>query len=287
MNIRATLVLLALLPLMDSAQIPNAGFENWLDQGGYLDPVGWLTYNDVVTPGGWPAITVEQGSPGAVGAYHAVITTVSVPLGPTIQGWISAGTSGSNAGFPYTARPAMLTGQWQYGIQPNDTSQIQLALSKWNSSTQSSDGIAWGAMEVTGNLSTWQSFAVQLSYLSPDIPDTAYIQIVSSINFSAPIAGSFVKVDDLAFTGTVGMDEQLGRSNTKVYPSPATDILHITSSEPGALLLFDANGRQVQQARIITQLHSLDASTLAPGLISYQLIDRHGISIATGRWVKE
>src|SRR5690606_39521469 len=84
-----------------SAQIPNAGFEEWVDQGGYLDPAGWLTSNDVITP--TPIYTVEQGSPGAAGDHHALIITREITgTSGIIQGWISAGVSNSNSGFPYT-----------------------------------------------------------------------------------------------------------------------------------------------------------------------------------------
>jgi hypothetical protein len=280
---RASLLPLALLPSMATAQIPNGGFENWVDPGEYLEPAGWLTYNEVITPGGWPAITVEQGAPGAVGAYHAVITTVSVPLGPTIQGWLSAGTSGTNAGFPYTARPAMLTGQWQYGIQPNDTAQIQVALNNGGSGTP----IAFGILEVTGSLGTWQLFQVPLTYLSSDTPDTAYIQIVSSINFNAPIAGSFVKVDDLAFVGTVGIDEFTGNNALSIFPNPGTTALTF-SLPPGThtITLFDATGRMVLQQRTAVDRPVIDTEALPAGLYRINVRDAQG-AVMGATWVKE
>ena len=83
---------------------------------------------------------VEQGSPGVVGTYHAVITSRDLPGGSPIQGWTSTG-------FQYASRPAMLTGQWQYGVQLNDTAQVQVALI--NGGTQTL--IARGVLEVTGS----------------------------------------------------------------------------------------------------------------------------------------
>jgi len=280
---RATLLPLALLPLLTFAQIPNGGFESW----GILDPVGWLTYNDIVTPGGWPSTTVEQGSPGAVGAYHAVITTVAVPLGPTIQGWISAGVSDTNAGFPYTQRPAMLAGQWQYGIQPNDTAQVQVALSKWNSGTNSTGPVAFGTLEVTGNLGAWQTFAVPFTYINSEIPDTAYIQIVSSINFGSPMAGSFVKVDDLAFIGTVGIGELTAQNALSIFPNPG--ITHFTLSlppGPHTITLFDATGRAVLQQSTTDTQPVIHAEALPAGLYRITVRDAQGASNNTS-WVKE
>jgi len=284
---RPSLFLIAFLPQLASAQIPNGGFENWADQGGYLDPIGWLTYNDVVTPGGWPSTTVEQGSPGAVGAYHAVITAVAVPLGPTIQGWISAGSSSGNSGFPYTQRPGMLTGQWQYGIQPNDTAQVQVALIKWNSITNSTEPVAFGTLEVTGSLGTWQAFAVPFTYSSSETPDTAYIQIVSSVNFSDPIVGSFMKVDDLAFAGTVGIGEGRSRSTLLLFPNPGTThIILSLPPDPQTISLFDATGRMVLQQRTNNERPVIGTEHLPAGL--YRIIvqnDQGGLIGAT--WVKE
>jgi hypothetical protein len=60
------------------------------EHGGYSEPAGWLTYNDVSTVVG---ATVEQGTPGNPGAFHAVLTTREATGGGIpIHGWISAGT---------------------------------------------------------------------------------------------------------------------------------------------------------------------------------------------------
>ncbi len=267
-----------------AAQIPNGGFENWVDQGGYMQPVGWLTYNDVITTGG-PLASVEQGTPGFPGTYHCVITSRAVPSGSPIQGWISAGSSSGQAGFPYTQRPAMLTGQWQYGVQPGDTAEVFIALSKWNSATSNTEAIAIGTLQVTGNLGNWQAFSVPLEYISADAPDTAYIQIVSSIDFYQPVVGSFVKVDDLAYVGSVGIPEQ-ELAEIRVFPSPAADALHIATTVSGELRLIDASGRVLLNSPI-NGTRTLDVSSFAPGLYSYQLIGKDGIPVAAGRWVKE
>ena len=264
-----------------SAQIPNGGFESWVSMSGQLDPAGWLTYNDVATVGG---ATVEQGTPGNSGSFHAVITSrASSGGGLPIQGWMSAGSQPGTAGFPYAQRPAMLTGQWQYGIQPNNTGQVEVALV--NSSTQTL--IAHGTLDATGSLANWQLFQVPLTYFSNDAPDTAYIQIVSSIDFASPIVGSFMKVDDLVFSGTVGMDDQTTMQGPVLFPSPAADVLYVPYAVSGELRLFDATGRIVLRTRLTSGMSVLNVSALVPGLFTYQMLDTQGHLTATGRWVKE
>lgn len=282
---RVTILHLSLLPLLATAQIPNGGFETWVDQGSYLDPMGWLTYNEIPTVGG---PTVEQGTPGHPGGFHAVITTRQSPGGVmAIQGWLSVGTSSSHAGFPYAQRPAMLTGQWQYGIQPFDTAQVQVALSKWNSVTSSTDLIAFGSLEVTGTLATWQAFSVPLDYLGTGIPDTAFIQIVSSTNFLAPVPGSFVKVDDLAFSGSTGVGEQDPSTRIHVFPNPGT--IHFSLSlppGPHTITLLDATCRVVNQQRTTDPRPLVSTEALPAGL--YRISVRDGSGRLTGTtWVKE
>ncbi|MBS1943806.1 MAG: hypothetical protein JST98_01080, partial [Bacteroidetes bacterium] len=86
-----------------TAQIPNASFESWVNHGGYSDPAGWLTSNDLMTPQGH-FITVEPGSPGAEGNTYALVQSRTTPQGMTIQGWMSAGSNGQG-GFPCSNRP--------------------------------------------------------------------------------------------------------------------------------------------------------------------------------------
>jgi hypothetical protein len=278
---RASLLPLALFHLLASAQIPNGGFENWADQGGYLEPVGWLTYNDVPTVGG---ASVEQGTPGNPGNFHAVITTrESIGGGFPIQGWASAGMSGTNAGFPYAARPAMLTGQWQYGVQPNDTAQIIVALNNGGSVTP----VAFGTLEVTGSLGSWQTFQVPLTYFSSDAPDTAYIQFASSISFSNPVVGSFMKLDDLAFVGTVGVDEIGGFAPVQVFPNPGST--HFTldlSPNPHTITLFDATGRMVLEQRRAEERPVINTQHLPSGLYRIVVRDEQG-AVMGATWVKE
>ncbi len=247
------------------AQIPNGGFEQWVDQGGYTEPTNWLTYNDVLTPQGY-FITCEAGTPGAADNYHATITSRTPAGGSTVQGWMSAGENGCCAGFPCTERPAMLTGQWQYGIQPSDTGFVMIALSAWNGSSGGPEIIAIGTLEITGNIGAWTSFSVPFTYLSNATPDTAYIQFAASKDFLAPVEGSFMKVDDLAFVGIVGIEEAVTTPQFDLFPSPAADVLHIAGNERIAgLVVVDLSGRTVMIRTMNTEHITLDVQDLPAG----------------------
>lgn len=241
-----------------TAQIPNSGFEQWVDQGGYTEPAGWLTYNDLMTPQGYFA-TCDPGMPGAVGAYHAVITSRTTSEGSTIQGWMATS-------FPYTQRPADFTGQWQYGIQPMDAGEMWVALVGWNGSTGSPEMIAFGILEVTGNVNAWTPFTVPLTYISSATPDTALIQFAASKEFTAPVAGSYMKVDDLAFAGSVGLGEMAATPLFSLYPSPTTDVLHIVGGERiTEVTVVDMSGRAVMRHGAQAERITLNVQELPAG----------------------
>lgn len=260
-----------LLATTASAQIPNGGFESWVDHGTYMDPVGWLTYNDIITTGG-PVITVERSSPGAVGNYYATVT--SQPLfdqSSVIQGWLSVGVGG-HSGFYFTSRPAMLTGQWQYGIQPNDTAEVQVLLTKWDGNAGMSYPIAHGVLEAIGTLSGWHAFTVTLNYFSSLTPDSAHIQFSASKDVASPVAGSFLKVDDLAFAGTVGVEEQPALPEVGLFPSPATTSLHIVADRRVAEVdVLDVTGRTVLKKSANAESTIVDITDLNPGRYLVQL----------------
>ena len=257
-----------------SAQIPNGGFESWVDEGTYMDPAGWLTYNDIYTDSG-PVITVEQGFPGAVGAYCAVITTQAYQdLTGAVQGWLSIN------GFTYAGRPALLTGQWQYAIQPSDTGVVSVALSKWNSVLNTRAPIAFGEMKVTGDLMGWHPLSVPLTYYSEEVPDSAYIQFVSSINFGDPVVGSFIKVDDLAFAGTMGVQDQSAVTDLRIFPSPATNILNVVAGQRiHEVKVLDITGRCVMQRKAAAEAITLDVAPLRGGryLVRSRMADGRNI----------
>lgn len=281
-----SLVLFACFSAMGTtsyAQVPNGGFEDWTDHGNYTEPTGWLTYNEVPTPGG---PTVEAGTPGHPGSFHAVITTRQSTGGiMAIQGWISAGTSSAHAGFPFGQRPGSLTGQWQYAIQPADTGQVLVAFTKWNGSA--ADVIGQGSLEVVGGNGGWQAFSVPITWNSGQSPDTAYIQVVSSIHFGSPVIGSTVKVDDLAFSGTAGIAEPVGTAKPFVQIRPAGDQLHILASEPGTLQFFDASGRTVARCPVRSVRCIIDVPGLPRGFLGYRFTSNGGQQLATGKWVRE
>ncbi|MCB9169964.1 MAG: hypothetical protein H6594_06380 [Flavobacteriales bacterium] len=267
--------------------IPNAGFENWTNTGNYLDPDGWLT-NNAVTWSIAGELSCERGSPGAVGNYCLIATDrdlTSFGFGPE-SGDVTAGVPGVFPGFPSTVRPYALTGQWQWHPQLGGISgMVALSLSHWNTVTHQREVIANGQLLTQNPVNGWQSFSVPLLYYSNAIPDSADIMIQATSQVDGD--GSAIWVDDLAFVGTVGIEEGALAPAFELFPTPATDHLTVRSGAPMTeATVLDVCGRTWMRQDLSTDGGTLAIDQLPAGLYAIQLHFADGRS-ATRRFVKE
>lgn len=237
-----------------TAQIPNGGFENWLALGAYEDLPQWVTNSTLLAPG--PFIC-EKGTPGAVGAHYAKVTTLEVPgFGP--YGAISTEP------FPYSARPAALNGKFRYGVARGDEAAVYVVLTKWNPIAQMAEDIGVGFISMVGDQTTWQDFSVRIGYAGPQDPDTAVIAVLSS--FGSPTVGSWMDIDDLVFGALQSVDEPRAVDLT-VFPIPASDRVFVTAGTPMAeLTLWSADGRELVRQRAAGLSSTVGVRDLPPGV---------------------
>jgi hypothetical protein len=258
-----------------SAQIPNGGFENWITPPGasYQDPVGWITFNAITTlEGGQPSCA--QGTPGAVGSSYATVTTQGTAFGP-IQGIISVGDNNGNTGFAYTNRPAAFTGQYQYGIQSGDQGMITAVLTKWVASDDSSHTVGAAVVQITGTQSGWQVLNQSFQYLTGETPDSAFVFVASSLN--SPVAGSFIKVDDLGFGGTSTGLPELDAVALQVYPSPVASRLNVVAGAPmNELTILDMTGRTVLHQVVSASDAVMNVADLEDGRYLVRILMKNG-----------
>jgi hypothetical protein len=250
------------------AQIPNGGFENWTTVDSYQDPDNWITMNSSTAFAG--TYSCEEGTPGAVGNAFAKVTSRQlVPDQPasTVPGILISGdaTTGTG-GFPYTDRPEALNGSWQYGMQDNDAGSILVLFSKWNEDTQTSDPVGSGTADITGSLTSWQTFSIPITYVNEMDPDSAAIVIFSSAGVA--VNGSYVWVDNLTFgaAATTGIDEEGPAMGMEMYPSPASDVLHVTADRPVLeVIIMDMTGRTVLRQGVTGQDLTFNVADLHAG----------------------
>lgn len=249
------------------AQIPNGGFENWTTPPGasYQDPDQWITFNAITSMIPGMGLSCEKVTPGTAGSSCVKVTTreaVGIGLMP---GVIAIGDIMTGAtGFPYTARPASCTGQWQYGIQPSDTGTVVVVFTKWNAGTQASEAIGGGALFITGTATGWQAMNMPLEYVSTANPDSAFVMVASSVGNGA--VGSWVQLDALAFSGTATSISEQQPQVLQVYPSPATSYLTVVGARPmTGITILETTGRTVMNVAVNGPDTDIDVASLPQG----------------------
>ncbi len=267
----------ATVALSASAQIPNSSFESWSTVSGYSVPDNWETLNPMTTTAS--VYTAEKGTPGVAGSSYLKLTSknvtgMGVMPGLATTGLINMTTMEVKGGFPYAVRSANLTGSWQYmAMSGSDQGSISVYLTKWNSATMMHDTVAKAVKPLAGMAMSWATFTIPLTYMSAATPDTALI-ILSSSGMT-PADGSYLWVDNLAFTGTATgvATVETALKDLEVYPNPASEkaVLHFNANETAAytLQITDMIGRTLQintfKATLGSNQIDIDMHNLARG----------------------
>jgi hypothetical protein len=276
---------LAFATTVQAQNIPNGGFENWTSQGSYLDPDGWLTCNMV----SWSLanmLTCEQGSPGVVGAYFVKVSDRFLTGAGMQQGSITVGVPGSFPAFPFTGRPDALNGFWQYHPQNGGSDGVvNAALTRWNSVTHQREYIANAPIHATAEIDGWAAFSSPFLYYSDEYPDSAIVSI-SATNASAG-DGTSIWVDELSFGNVQGVEETSAPVLFTLWPSPATDRLHIDASSAIAeVVVRDVRGRVMGQAGFSSTTATLEVGDLPTGIYLAQVRLADG-RVAVRRFTKQ
>lgn len=243
--------LFTVFALISNAQIPNFSFENWTQVGTYWTPDNWGCLNSITAPLG--VYTCERGTPGNPGNYYIKITSKTVAASVVMPGIAVCGTLDPSTylptgGFPFTQRPVKLTGKYQHMIFGSSQGYIDVELSKWNTATNSRDIIAYGHKQLVGMDMSWTNFFINLGYQSTDTPDSCIIVLAAS--GPSPSNQDYLWVDNLAFSGTVGIDAlEPITAHLNIYPNPADEQISVEYSSneagQGQITLTDFNGKQV------------------------------------------
>ena len=251
-------IILAIIASGLYAQIPNGGFENWDTTASYKIPVAWDNMNS--TTKNLSIYTCTAGTPGSEGASFLMLVSHSITGMGVIPGVASPGVMNKydanhprpQSGFPYTGRPNYFSGMWQYMASGTDRGYISVLLSKWDSTANRRDTVASVHYKLPGMVMLWLPFSIPLSYQSSATPDSAIIML--SASGLVPAAGSYLFVDQLAFTDTAmntGIEDINSlKAGVDVFPTPANDHLTVkilsNTATIKSITLSDMTGRVIR-----------------------------------------
>jgi hypothetical protein len=252
-----------------SAQIPNPGFETWdtTSLGGiFYVPVGWDNLDSVTHLLG--TYSCNKGTPGFAGSAYVNLTSFStgggVVPGLAVSGKINyVSPYAPKYGFPLSSRPAYLSGEWQYRGSGTDTGFIAVFLSKWNLTSMRRDTVGFVKYNLGGSVTSWTAFNIRIPYYLGIAPDSAIIALSSSKAGAGAVAGSYLYIDTLQFTGsvptgtiTLGSNAVAGVKSPEVsvFPNPAKGIVNISFTGSTAsvvsIAVSDLNGRIVKETSV-------------------------------------
>jgi hypothetical protein len=241
---------------LNAQVVPNGGFENWSDQGGYDEPNNWGTLNFFSLTGA-PAGTTQTNDAHSGNSAAKIETTAfdfdSDGLDDTIPGVAFLGEfdlMGGEVvfGAPFVNRPDSLVGWFKYATTGTDDAfLLEVTLTKWNELNEVSDIIA--TIEYTGTdiWSNYTRLALPLNYESADIPDSVQLAI-STDGGNTFTPGTAVWVDDLVFktNGFASTPELSATLGIQYYPNPANQSMTIVSPKNTTIRVYNALGMEVE-----------------------------------------
>ena len=228
-----------------SLNIPNNNFEQWHTEKG-LDLTGWYYQNrgmiPIDTTGTKPVIRTTD----AASNKYAVEVKTFFEKGSPISGSLWNGSEKIGK-FPVYMRHQSLTGFYKFFPQNGDT--MLVSISMYKNGLQ----IGLGNFLQKNTITSYAPFIVDISYYSPDIPDSASITI-QSYNWYPPLGNSVLYVDNLNFDGFFTGIKEIPSPYPEnfefnIHPNPFNDqaiiTFNINQDEPVMVRLFDISGKHV------------------------------------------
>ncbi len=268
---------------------PNGGFENWHAETSYQVPDKWQTWNfmSLAFPANPLSAFKATGIDKHSGNYALKLKTVfmnnnffhdyiSDTTGGIFTGKINISPPSYQYGFPYTGRPSKLEFWSKYTPVGNDSGGAVVFLKKWNGAIP--DTIAVGVISIPTTLA-YTLFHVNLTYLSNYLPDSAIIAFTSSKWPPAARQNSTLYIDDVEFTGWVGMDEPLKGLENKVilFPNPTKENVNIQVQieEADNIQVIDASAKLIGNFKILNHVTTINTSGFATGTYLYDIRDKN------------
>ncbi len=265
---------------------PNGSFENWSTIFGIEEPDNWQTGNafSLLSPPNPLSAFKATGIDKHSGNYALKLRTVFLnnnpdstifpdSFGVAFTGKVNYNPVAVTYGYPYTGRPEKLEFWAKYLPVGIDRASVGVVLKKWNGTT--SDTVASGSLTFSQVLQ-YTLFQINLIYRSTELPDSAEIGLASS-NKNAVRVGSMLFIDDLAYTGNVGIGEKhIYADKVNVFPNPAKGNVTIQTvlEEADNVKVIDALGRPYGIYKINNYKTDINTSLFAEGIYYCEIRDK-------------
>lgn len=225
---------------MLTAQIPNAGFEQWANS---YTPVSWQTTNQMLPAGTHNVIQ----SPNSTGGDYAIeLQTIKID-GMLVPGVATPGELGFgyvSGGVPCSLRPQQVSFSYMH---PTRDDEVFVAVMFYKNGNM----IGSAEWQETDSTAGYETAELTIGWTSAEYPDTVNMVILTDWN----VAGSKIIVDDILFSQTVTSAGSALEQQITVRPNPASrneniiiDLPH--QNVPSEINIFDLSGQKVKNIRV-------------------------------------
>ncbi len=217
------------------------------------------------------------------GTLPALLTNADIELDMST---VTPGTSLPGiklvGGTPVTTRIPAMSAWVKYSPIGNDTAGIYVLAMKAGIGAGGADSlIGKGQAIMYSNISTYTKMDIPITYVNASmVPDFIQV-IITPGSMTNPQDSSTLYVDDITVETTGIITPETGYY--KIYPNPATNLLHI-DGDVYKIDILNALGQQVYSS--VAQ-HMVNIATLASGIYYLQLSDKNGSIIKAEKLIKQ
>ena len=279
---------------VNAQELPNSGFESWVDQGTYEEPEFWSTPNPFTSLAG--VICVEKSDDAAEGMYSARLETKDI-LGGLYQspGLLTYGNFfvdfatqefSFSGGLPITNQVTKVYGKYKYSGADGDMGSILAYSYRIPEGGGDPDTVAMG-FGFLADATEWTDFEFPVMMMSTEQADTFNIIILSSGSFEV-ISGSVLHIDEIGIDVITSVEEDQDAFTVSAYPNPVVNQVTFETTKGAAdrtLVIYDMTGRQVVNREFNSESIVVDLSQLPAGMYSYR-INAEGEMISSGPLMK-
>ncbi len=250
-----TSLFLYLITFPLSAQIPNAGFENWTSG----IPDNWFSQTGYAY-----ASSASNAHSGNLSLRFQTVQDVSGVSATTLFTRVVPNSSFFPLGL--TSAPVNITFWAITSLLNGDVLTINTTLKSGNNIV----GVVNGTCVSTVS-PTWQFYSFPIAYSSMALPDSAAIWFSfkngsCTPNINPLNIGTVVMIDDVAFDGTTGIHSPSNTNNFLLYPNPANEYTTLNFNQANnadiQIRLLDICGKTVK---------TFNENSKSTGLSSLQL----------------
>ncbi len=256
--------------------LTNQELNRWEKSGkqppfDWSEPQGWTSSNPLTE---FISAGVKEVQMQSSGSSQAEIKTLNV-FGQPVPGVLINGDFNlqisDTANFPLVGGEPMtqvktkLYGMYNFtAVDTTDSATVVAAFKKFNNSTQQTEIVAIGTAVLPQTSPGLYSFTVNINSVTSETPDSVVITMLSSKSTNLK-QGGVLTVDRVSFTPLTSVKKPSNETRVKVWPSPASSHLNISTQQGAEYAVLDITGKVLLNGIATSDVVALNVASFKSG----------------------